>query len=180
VNPRYRSVSIPLPTGAVVGRSALCPAKTRVTGGGVQTSGSDKDIEVVSTFPIDGADRGATPDDGWFGRASNDSGSEEEVTVFAICAKLPRLVYRQVTEPLPQETTKRLSVNCRQGARVTGGGVDLTFGGLPSLDLEVASTFAIDGADRNRIGDNGWEVAANNDSFAGTMKVYAICKRPPR
>jgi hypothetical protein len=180
VNPKYRSASIPLPTGAVAGRQALCPPRTRVTGGGVETSGAHKDIEVVSTFPLDGPDRGATPDDGWFGRASNDSGVEQEVTVFAICTKLPRLVYRKAVGSLPGGSTKSLSVKCRQGARVTGGGVDLTVGGLPSLDLEVSSSFTIDGGDRDRIGDDGWETVANNDGLTGTMKVYAICKRPPR
>jgi hypothetical protein len=171
VNPKYRSGTIPLPTGAVAGRQALCPAKTDATGGGVLSSGSHKDIEVVSTFPLDDGDRGAKPDDGWFGRASNDSGSAQEMTVFAICAKLPGLKYRQVTSTLPPESASFLdTVNCPGKSKVTGGGVDLIAGGLPSLDLEVAVT-APDGHD-------GWAGAAHNDAVsAGTMKVFAICKK---
>jgi hypothetical protein len=181
VRPRYRSASIPLPTGAVVGRGAHCPARTRVTGGGVATTGNDKDLEVVSSFPLDDGDPRATPEDGWFGRASNDSGSDETMTVFAICTKLPGLVYRKVARSLPGESAGVAArIRCLGRTKVTGGGVDLTAGGLPSLDLEVASMFPFDGPDRRLVDDDGWAGVAHNDATeAATMKVFTICKRPP-
>jgi hypothetical protein len=173
---------MPLPDEAVVGRGVQCPRGTRVTGGGVDTSGNDKDLEVVSSFPRDGGDRGSRPDNGWFGRASNDSGSPEEMTVYAVCTRLRGLVYRTALRALPPEsdsTTNSRGVRCLGATRVTGGGVNLTEGGLPSLDLEVAGTFAIDGADRGSIPDDGWFGAAHNDALtSAAMRVFAICKRP--
>ncbi len=181
VNPKYRSATIALPTGGGAGKTVRCPAKTHVTGGGVFTTGNDKDLEVASTFPMDSGDRGVKPDDGWIGRATNDSGTDQVMTVFAVCAKLPGLVYRQHTTSLPPQSNSASTldtIKCRRGTRVVGGGIDLHLG-VFSLDLEVGSTFAADGADRDHLGDDGWAGAANNDALtAGAMKVFAICKRP--
>ena len=179
-SPRYRSASIPIPEGGLSGRGVFCPRRTRVTGGGVLTSGAHKDIEVVSTFPVDNADAGAATDDGWFGRASNDSGTEQEMTVFVICAKLKRLSYLVKRQSLPGESVHTTTIQCRRGSRVLGGGVDLNENGLPSLDLEVESSFAVDGPDRGAVGDNGWVGVGHNDALtSSTIKVFAICRRPP-
>jgi hypothetical protein len=102
------------------------------------------------------------------------------MTVHAVCTKLPGLVYRRVATTLPPESAATFAtVRCRGATRVTGGGVNLNEGGLPSLDLEVAHTFPFDGPDRRDVPDDGWRAGAHNDGLtSATMKVFAICKRP--
>lgn len=182
VKPKYPSADFPLLDQTVAGKAVMCPAKTSVVGGGITTTGSDKDLEVVSTFPLDGPDKKAQPDDGWFGRTSNDSGGDQESTVFAVCAKLSNLKYLRTSRTLGPESTSVqnfATVNCPSKSKVTGGGVDLTSGGLPSLDLEVAGTLTSDGPDKGSRADDAWSGAAHNDATtAGQMTVFAICKGP--
>lgn len=182
VKPKYPSAEMPLVDETVAGRDVMCPAKTSVVGGGITTTGSDKDLEVVSSFPLDGPDKKSQPDDGWFGRASNDSGADETATVFAVCAKLSNLKYRRTTETLGPESTSVQNVaqvSCPAKSKVTGGGVDLNAGGLPSLDLEVAGTFTDDGPDKRAKSDDAWAATAHNDAAEpGQMTVFAICKGP--
>ena len=102
------------------------------------------------------------------------------MAVYAICTRLRGLVYRRVTKPLPPASSATAArIRCLGATRVTGGGVNLNEGGLPSLDLEVADTTPFDGPDRGFISDDGWAGAAHNDALiSATMKVFAICKRP--
>ena len=77
-----------LPNNSSRSARATCPAKTDVTGGGVDNTGIDTGAEIESTFPIDGPDSGDRPDNGWEGVANNDhTGHAETVRAFAICLK---------------------------------------------------------------------------------------------
>ncbi len=69
-----------LPDNSERHTSVNCPSGTRVTGGGVDTTGIDPGLEVQSS----------SPDlQGWFGAANNDNtGHNEKMQVFAICKKV--------------------------------------------------------------------------------------------
>jgi hypothetical protein len=66
--------------------SVSCPPDTQVTGGGVDVTGKNTDIEVADSFPQDDGDVGDLPDNGWSANANNDSsGASESMRAFAIC-----------------------------------------------------------------------------------------------
>jgi hypothetical protein len=70
----------PLPDNSRENAVARCPAGTRVTGGGVDTTGIDAGLEVKTSS--------ANPRF-WFGSANNDNtGHDEKMQVFAICKKV--------------------------------------------------------------------------------------------
>ena len=75
-----------LPTDDIATSAVLCPAGTRVTGGGTAIEGASTDLEVHDGFPIDGSDTDTTRDDGWQGTAYNDGAtSSAHMRVYAIC-----------------------------------------------------------------------------------------------
>jgi hypothetical protein len=91
---RYRYVKSPQFTVRnqdSAGREALCPAKTRVTGGGITNTGLDLGTELADDFPIDTSrDRDTIPDNGWRAEAQNDvtGNTDETAQVFAICKRV--------------------------------------------------------------------------------------------
>jgi hypothetical protein len=65
---------------------ALCPRGAQVTSGGVRITGTDSDLEVAQSAPIDSGDRGSVPDNGWRGAANNQStGQPQRMQTFAVC-----------------------------------------------------------------------------------------------
>ena len=66
-----------LPKNEIATAIANCPSGTHVTGGGVDVTGIDEDLEVKSSSP---AETG-----GWLGTAINTSDQDEKVQAFAIC-----------------------------------------------------------------------------------------------
>lgn len=87
---RYvESDEVTLQDNSVGSTLANCPARTQVTGGGVDVFGFNNGFEVESSVPIDSGDAGAKPDDGWLGTANNDnSGQAANTRTFAICRKV--------------------------------------------------------------------------------------------
>jgi hypothetical protein len=91
---RYRYVMTPsfvVPNQNFAGREALCPRRTRVTGGGITNTGLDLGTELAEDIPIDTRrDSDTIPDDGWRAVAQNDvTGSgPESARVFAICKRV--------------------------------------------------------------------------------------------
>jgi hypothetical protein len=75
-----------VPNDSQVSASAACPANTQVTGGGVDVTGNNTDIEVADSLPQDDGDLDDVPDNGWRADANNDnSGRGEHMQAFAIC-----------------------------------------------------------------------------------------------
>ncbi len=71
-----------LPDNSIQSRIASCPSGFVVTGGGVDVSGIDDNLEVKASAPLEEA--------AWLGTAINDgSGQDETMRVFAICKKRP-------------------------------------------------------------------------------------------
>jgi hypothetical protein len=69
-----------LPNNSITTAFANCPSGFVVTGGGVDVSGIDDDLEVKASSPLEGG--------GWLGQAINDgSGQDEKMQAFAICKK---------------------------------------------------------------------------------------------
>ncbi len=87
---RVRHVSKTV-TGVTAGTSrsvvARCRANEHVAGGGGRITGSIADAHLAATYPIDGGDRGKTPDDGWKVVARNSSGGAKKVTAVALCVR---------------------------------------------------------------------------------------------
>jgi hypothetical protein len=80
----YRSASATNPTGDLSVKTVACPNSRHVTGGGVQTSSAEQDVN--ETRPIDnGSDGNSTPDDGWIAFVRNEGGSDATFIVYAIC-----------------------------------------------------------------------------------------------
>src|SRR5262245_59293449 len=76
-NLNYNEASKPIANGTQDGDEVEC-AHGKVTGGGVYVTGTSLDIEVATSAPLDSRD-------GWTGYANNDSGSQQTMTVSAIC-----------------------------------------------------------------------------------------------
>jgi hypothetical protein len=178
---RYPSHETSLPSnGGGAARQVNCPSGTSVTGGGVDTSGNNHKIELARSFPVDGPDGNHRADDAWFGAATNGSGSEQSITVFAICAVSGNYKYLQQSEFLADEEIDNQRVDCPPGTQVTGGGVDAgDFNSGDPTGVEVRMSFPFDGPDKDTLPDNGWVGGANNDN-AGVLKnfkTFAICKQ---
>ncbi len=154
-----------------------CPANTKVTGGGVETTSENSPhVEVASTEPFDGQDRNSTPDDGWLGTANNDTAQSEEMGVFAVCAESGDYKYvHSDRKRLPDNSEVSADARCPAGTAVTGGGVDNS--GI-DLGAEIAGTLPFDGGDIGFTPDDGWEGSAQNDHTgrATRMQTFAICE----
>ncbi|MDQ2675802.1 MAG: hypothetical protein M3Y34_03255, partial [Actinomycetota bacterium] len=84
---------IPVGAGEQAAQKVRCPAGLRVSGGCVYTTGSDLEDEVSDSYPIDGGDGDAKPDDGWKGAVNGGPGGAEFRT-WAICTDAIKLSYR--------------------------------------------------------------------------------------
>jgi hypothetical protein len=83
---RYvRRPAASLPSGSALTRVVRCRAGEHVVGGGARIGGQPENARLVSTFPVDGRDAGAVPDDGWRIRAYNIAGSDKRVSPYAVC-----------------------------------------------------------------------------------------------
>jgi hypothetical protein len=83
-----RGPATPVINDTQVTSSVSCPGSTQVTGGGVDVTGKNTNVEVGDSFPTDSGDPGNTPDNGWSASGNNDgSGATRSMRTFAICAK---------------------------------------------------------------------------------------------
>lgn len=62
-----------------------CPTGTSVTGGGVYADALS-DVAVMASYPFDGPDGDALPDDAWVGSVDNNGTDSTDMTVWVICA----------------------------------------------------------------------------------------------
>ncbi len=183
---RYVQQTQDLPDQSIHGAFAKCPHGTQVISGGVHVSGANRKLEIAASEPHDApGDPGSKPDNGWFGRATNDSGTDESFSVHAICAETGRFVYLSASQNVSDNAHSESSVLCPPRAKVTGGGVDLTLPGpddQPSniFGIEAAGSTSVDGPDKNKLRDDGWRGAVNNDNTGAgeTMTTFAICTKP--
>lgn len=136
-------------------------------GGGVKIEGADPDfdLEVHATAPTGSK---------WRVQGNNNSGSDAQMTVYAICAT-GDYTYPHKTVPIAPGHTKAVKVSCPIGRKVTGGGVAINGGNNSD---EVTSSEPADGKDANHKIDDAWFGNAG-DGGPGpvTMTVTAICAK---
>lgn len=164
---KYPIHSRPIGPGGQATKRVSCPSGTKLTGGGVATSGDSPEVQVAVSMPFDGPDGNSTPD-GWLGSANNGTDSPETVTVNAVCAESGQYKYVQsALVPLPDNTSAAAVATCPPGTVVSGGGVENSGIGLGA---EIESTFPLP--------DTDWVGRANNDNTgqAETVQTFAICK----
>lgn len=172
----YKTVKRKLAVGKAVQKKALCPAGTKVVGGGVGASG-DHGVEVGASEPSDGGDHDSKADDAWLGRESNSSSKRTVMKVTAVCAKRGKFAYvRGPATALLNHTQGTVSVSCPASTQVTGGGIDVSG---KSTNIEVGDTFPTDDGDPGTTPDNGWSATGNNDGSGATrgMRAFAICAK---
>ena len=74
-----------IPANSAGFKTAKCPAKAHVTGGGALMNGGPIPSLLDSSYPIDGGDKDKVPDDGWTALGNNEQLSSQKLSVFAIC-----------------------------------------------------------------------------------------------
>ncbi len=170
---RYRTKTLAdAPSGRRTG-SVGCGAPTwHVTNGSafIATTGS----WVHSSFPRDGNDPGATPDDAWTGSVYDAIGGIGGFSVHAICAR--GLALRYVRRPpvkVSSGTAVVRTVTCKPREHVVGGGAHVSG---PADRSRLLSSVPFDGKDAGGVPDDGWQSRVYGVS-GGNKKVtaFAIC-----
>jgi len=151
---------------------AFCPSdKWSVTGGGAFSNGGYELSKILDSYPIDGADPGAKPDDGWRALIWSTSSNFLNVEAQAICAKKLKLKNkRRVITP----GTSVEGPTCSKGYRPTGGGIDTA--GTFAFPLNVTSSKPFDGNDENQKAES-WFANAEQGMGATTATTHVICAR---
>lgn len=116
---KFREKDAGVGAGSVKTKEVGCPNDYKVTGGGVDASGTFNATEVEGTRPVDGGTA-------WEGRVRNNSANPDSMTVYAVCATgrfARKLVYRVKSETADAGTEGFKSVQCSPvGGKATGGG----------------------------------------------------------
>lgn len=151
----------------VTGGSDGCPqSHPHPVGGGVNLQGPDPDLdlEVHATGPAGNA---------WRVQANNSSGSDAQMTIYAICAT-GQYVYPHQTVSIAPGHTNAAKVSCPAGTKVVGGGVAIIGG---DHTAEVGSSEPADGPDANHKIDDAWFGTAGAGADSLSMKVEAVCAK---
>ena len=169
-------VTAAIPSRGQAQAQVSCPKGAKLVGGGVDTSGTSFKVEVASSEPADGKDRGQKLNDGWLGRANNGTLTGQTMVVQAVCSRFGKYRYVQSDRsPVRDNSAASQEALCPKGTSVTGGGIDISGA---DLGVEVANSFptsAAGGANPSA----GWLGTANNDDTGSpqTMQAFAICRR---
>lgn len=155
---------------------AKCPVGWSVIGGGSQVGGYADGQVLVGSHPWDGEDAGKTPDDGWRVVTSNTDDGPHDMRAVAICVRKGSYRYRKATRSVESGLYRNLAVSCRDDEQVVGGGGVIS-GTHPSIQL--ASSGPFDGADGDADNDDGWDVAAHQNTGTGDLSLtaWAICTK---
>jgi hypothetical protein len=142
-----------IPVGGTMSTTAACPAGTVVTGGGFNVN--------VGILVYTQAQNG----NGWTAVAKNNTGTVQNLTVYAECLSYPSAATTQVANNISVDTGHNASQTavCPAGSVVTGGG----YTGSPDGNLWTFASWQ---------NGNGWMVSEqNNSGSAKTFNVYATC-----
>jgi hypothetical protein len=151
-----------------------CPAGTHVAGGGVDASRHEQNVFVRSSKPVDGADAGDAPDDGWLGEVTNNRDEPVKAVVWAICTKQHYAYLSKLIEFFPDDKMEG-SVTCPNSDGVTGGGAA---GDFDSNFRVLASSAPIQAEDADSQPDDAWFSRIESYSGLGQdITFYAICQK---
>jgi hypothetical protein len=170
---KYPSNAIPDDTtGSRSGAVSCGGARWQVTTGSafIATSGS----WVNASFPKDGRDADATPDDGWSGRVYDTIGGIGGFYLFAVCGAGLDLSYvKGAPAPLRAGDAVTRKAACAQSEHAVGGGARVSG---PAHRARLVSSFPYDGPDADDVPDDGWQTRAYAISGADkTVTPFAIC-----
>ena len=171
---RQRFAEVNLPAHSSKATPARCPAGTSAVGGGVYISGSTLDLVVSTSKPWDSGDRDSKPNDGWFGRANNGSGTDQVMETWAVCSKNGRFAYVHDSSKLAPRGEALAQAQCPGKSQVVGGGTQISKAGLKT---EITYTRPYDGPDGDLAIDDGWVSDATNHASRGahTLTGWAVC-----
>jgi hypothetical protein len=158
------------------GGSVACPAGMQLTGGGASVSGKSPLQQLMSTFPSDGGDPLAVPDDVWTVLISNRSGVDISFRAFAICTPAGGLAYISANQAVPVFTEGTATASCVAAGPLVGGGADLLGSGS---DHQLQATIPVEVGAADGLRD-AWRVDTSNGSatVAGEIDLIAICDTP--
>lgn len=100
-----------------------CPSGKHVVGGGALEDGPAGAQRLVATAPFDSRDRGHAPDDGWRIAVDNLSGTGQDSTGYAICARVGGLHYPSRSFTAPDSAYASGIKQCANDEWVVGGGI---------------------------------------------------------
>jgi hypothetical protein len=165
-----------LPAGSSKAIPTRCPAGSSAVGGGVYISGTSLDLVVSTSKPWDSGDRDSKPNDGWFGRANNGSGSNEAMETWAVCSSNGRFAYTHGSSKLRPRGEALAQAQCPSKSRLVGGGTQISKAGLKT---RITYTQPYDGPDGDSSMDDGWVSDATNHAPKGThtLTSWAACGR---
>lgn len=166
----------PLPAGKQAAAVASCPQDTSVVGGGLEIGESNTATGMQSSYPVDGGDADATPDDGWRAVANSRSAGDKSLLAFAVCSKTGQYRYvARLKEPVANNSRAQVDAPCPPGRSLAGGGVKLSYGGASTL-YTVGATLPFDTTADGT--PDAWRAVANNQSGINQdLTAYAICAR---
>ncbi len=142
-----------------------CPGHEQASDGGVVVESDAVTVSVASSFPTSY---------GWAAYVNNNSGSDTEFFVYAIC--LARSSHRQVVSSyvsVSGGSTASWTAQCPAGDKVTGGGAfDISYDTETNLSSSYPTTLMTP--------DDAWGVTVSNgDTSAAAVYVYAVCRPRP-
>jgi len=169
----YPSKTIPSGTTDLRSGSVSCGGgRWHVTAGSAFIATSNSWVN--TSFPKDGGDADATPDDGWSGRVYDTGGGNGGFYLFAVCAAGLDLSYAKrapVTVAAGNAVSRRVA--CAPSEHAVGGGARVSG---PADRARLVSSFPYDGPDADDVPDDGWQSRAF--AISGTDKTvtpFAIC-----
>ncbi|MGB7538962.1 MAG: NBR1-Ig-like domain-containing protein [Anaerolineales bacterium] len=151
---QQKSQTVSAPAGGTMSTTAVCDDGTVVTGGGFQVN--------IGMHVYTQAKNG----NGWAVVVKNNTGTAQNLKVYAICLTLPSISSTQVSATATASGAGGIgtaAANCPAGSTVTGGG----FTG--KADGSLWTFFSSQEG-------NGWKVSALNSAAGNqTFDVYAVC-----
>jgi hypothetical protein len=149
---QYASSTVAVGSGTYNTTTATCPSGTVVTGGGFMVN-----VGVSVYTQLKGGN-------GWTAYAKNNTGSSQNLIVYAICLSYPSATTTQVmaSKSVNGGDAATETAVCPAGSVVTGGG----YTGM--MDGSLWTYFA-------GVNGNGWQVSAKKTGLATTFNIYAIC-----
>jgi hypothetical protein len=182
--------------GGLVYGTANCPAGQRVTGGGVDSTGTAstaKSFQVVLSGPLDAGGTTAGTNSGdigvrWYSSIQNFTPTSQDVKGFALCSVYNDAVVQAETADIATSGTIAKTVMCPSGMRAIGGGVNTSTGGNPAphasvSDWRILVSGPVDDSKlmpSTQTGDiaRGWHSSIeNNTGSVQTAKFFAMCSK---
>jgi hypothetical protein len=162
---RDRGVSTTGPGPVVASGDETCTSGNPISGGALAV-GEPSSWFLNSTYP--------KSIDSWQAYAGYTGASSASLLVDIVCTDGAKPRYVQENVHVAPAAVATVKAPCKHGKAVEGGGGYLSDN---SLEAHILKSLPYDGADKDKVPDDGWSVKARNDSGAAkTLYVSASCK----